>query len=115
MKVIYIAGPYRDVRGEWFVRQNIRKAEAAAQFVWQKGGVALCPHKNTAGFGGLPDCGDDVWLRGDLELLKRCDAIWMIEGWTDSSGATGEWDYAVQIGLTVLLSQQDVMDYLIAR
>lgn len=79
-----------------------------------RGGSGLCgsPPNPAVFLCGLPGCEDDVWLRGDLELLKRCDAIWMIDGWTDSSGATGEWDYAVQMGITVLLSNQDVMDYL---
>jgi len=113
MKVIYIAGPYRSQKGEWFVRMNIRKAEDAAVFVWQNGGVALCPHKNTAGFGGLPGCPDNVWLQGDLELLGRCDAVWALDGWMESSGARGEVDYARRYGILVLHSHREVVDYLV--
>jgi len=47
MKVIYIAGKYRDTRGEYWVRQNIRLAEFYAVRVWNIGAVAPCPHKNT--------------------------------------------------------------------
>jgi hypothetical protein len=112
MKVISIAGPYRSQDGEWQVRQNIRRAEEAAAFVWQNGGVALCPHKNTAGFGGLPRCSDMVFLAGDLELLGRCDAIWAIDGWRKSRGARGEVQYANAKGLSVLHTVQEVMDYL---
>lgn len=112
MKVIYIAGAYRDRRGEWFVRQNIRRAEAAAEFVWQHGAVALCPHKNTAGFGGLPGCPDDTWLQGDLELLKRCDAVWMLTGWKDSAGASVERDFAVDNGIPVLYTTAEVSGWL---
>ena len=112
MKLIYIAGPYRDSRGEWFVRQNIRNAEKAAEFVWQHGGVAICPHKNTAGFGGLPGCPDEIWLEGDLEILRRCDAVWLVEGWQDSTGARNEHEEAARRSIPCLLTQEMVIDYL---
>ncbi len=112
MKVIYIAGPYRDERGEWWVRQNIRKAELYAEKVWVNGGVALCPHKNTAGFGGLYDCEDETWLKGDLELLKRCDAMWAIAGWELSRGATEEVQYARRIGIPVLFTLNEIIKFI---
>lgn len=106
MKVIYIAGVYRDDRGEWFIVQNIRKAEAEALFVWQIGGIALCPHKNTALFGG--SCDDDIWLAGDLELLKRCDAIYLIRDWEKSSGARAEMRFAKGNHIPRLQSRAEV-------
>ncbi len=99
VKVIYIAGPYRSEKGEYFVRQNIRNAEDAAVFVWQKGGVALCPHKNTSGFGGI--CDDIKFLEGDLLLLERCDAVFMTEGWEKSIGARREREYAINVNMPV--------------
>ena len=112
MKVIYIAGPYRSPHGEWGVVENIRKAEAAALFVWQYGGAALCPHKNTALFGGAPGCSDDVWLAGDIEMLLRCDAVWMIDGWRDSIGARRERDVARENGIPALFEHNDVIAFL---
>ena len=113
MKVVYIAGPYRDVRGEWFVRQNIRKAEEASVSVWQCGGVGLCPHKNTAGFGGIPGCPDETWLLGDMELLSRSDAIFMVDGWERSSGAREELNFARKHGITVLYTLEDIIEFLL--
>ncbi len=112
MKVIYIAGRYRDERGEYYVRCNIREAERAALFVWMNGGVAMCPHKNTAGLGGAFGIPDETWLKGDLELIKRCDAIWMLPGWESSTGARGELDYARECGIPELYNQADVLEYL---
>jgi hypothetical protein len=108
-KVIYIAGKYRG-SCEWEVVQNIRLAEKAAIFVWQHGGTALCPHKNTALFGGL--CKDEVWLRGDCELLKRCDAVFAIENWRDSSGARVEVELARSSNIPVLYCYQEVIDFI---
>lgn len=84
MKVVYLAGPFRATTN-WGVQQNVRLAETFALEIWRIGAVAVCPHKNTQHFhGALPD---SVWLRGDLELLRRCDAIFLLPGWHGSSGA----------------------------
>jgi hypothetical protein len=111
-RVIYIAGKYRDGRGEWWIRENIRRAEEAAGLVWQNGGVALCPHKNTAFFGGLPGCTDDTWLAGDLELLRRCDAVWAIDGWLESAGAKAEVSFARENGIPVYFCVNEVVEFL---
>jgi len=87
MKVVYIAGPYR-ANGEYQVLLNIRRAEEIALRVWKSGAACICPHKNTAFFGGAAD--DAVWLEGDLEILLRCDAVVCVENWHTSRGAVGE-------------------------
>lgn len=110
MKLVYIAGPYRDDRGEWFVRQNIRAAEAAAVAIWAMGAVAVCPHKNTAGLGGA--CPDHVWLVGDIEMLRRCDAIYMLDGWGGSRGASAEWGFAKENGIPVFETLDTLKDWL---
>jgi len=105
MKVIYIAGKYRDKRGEFYVQMNIREAEQAALFVWVNGGVALCPHKNTSGLGGAFLIDDQTWLAGDLELLSRCDAVWAIPNWVASAGAHDEVAFAKKNNIPVLFNQ----------
>ena len=111
MKVIYIAGPYRN-KSEYEVSENIRIAGWYALHVWKLGGVALCPHKNTAFFGGAHNISDDVWLRGDLELLNRCDAIYVTSTWQDSSGAKAEVQFALDHNIPVLYSFIELIEYL---
>jgi hypothetical protein len=98
-KVIYIIGPFRGA-SYWDQVQNIRRAEEAALRVWQMGGVALCPHLNTANFqGALPD---SVWLEGDLEFVRRSDAVLCISGWQKSEGSIKEVAEAEKSHLPVL-------------
>lgn len=109
MKVVYIAGPYRSnsISG---VVQNIRNAEALAIEVWNSGAVALCPHKNTALFDGIAP--DEIWLQGDMELLRRCDAIILVEGWESSSGTIAEVEYARELGIPLFYSIIDLQEWL---
>jgi hypothetical protein len=113
VKVIFIAGPYRSERGEYFVRQNIRNAEDAAVFIWQKGGVALCPHKNTSGFGGVVD--DQRFLDGAMQLLERCDALFLVDGWEKSIGARREREYAINTNIPVFTDYYSLQMFLEAE
>ena len=95
-KVIYIAGPFRGP-SHWDIAQNIRRAEALALQVWRLGHVALCPHANTGHFQDAAP--DEVWLQGDLELLRRCDAVLLTPDWLRSAGARAEFRFAESLGI----------------
>lgn len=98
MKVIYVCGAYRN-QTEWGLVENIRHAEREAIKLWQQGYAVICPHLNTAHFGGL--CPDDTWLKGDLEILKRCDAIYLLKGYQKSEGSIKELEIARSVGLEI--------------
>lgn len=96
--VVYVAGPYRH-RSNWKIAQNIRRAETLCLEVWAAGMVALSPHLNTEHFQyELPD---EVWLEGDLELLRRCDVMLLVPGWEKSSGTRAEIKFANERGIPV--------------
>ena len=97
-KLVYVAGPYRAPHN-WGIEQNIRRAEELAFRVWEAGYTALCPHANTRFFQhALPD---DIWLEGDLEMLRRCDAVVLTPDWQSSSGARAEVAFARNHGIPV--------------
>jgi nucleoside 2-deoxyribosyltransferase len=98
LAVIYIAGPYRGPHA-WAIEEHIRAAERLALDVWRMGAVALCPHTNTRFFHGVAP--DAVWLAGDLELLRRCDALLLTADWEASAGARAERAYAERQGVPV--------------
>ena len=108
--VVYVAGPYRSEKGEYYVRQNIQNAEEAAVYIWQQGAVALCPHKNTAGFGGVVE--DSHFLAGDLTLLSRCDAVFLLEGWEKSIGSRREREYAINTSVPVFYNFDELTHFL---
>lgn len=96
--VIYVAGPFR-ASTHYALQANIRNAERLALEVWKLGAVAICPHKNTEFFTG--EIPDEAFLTGDLELLRRCDAVILTEDWERSSGARAEVVFAREKGIPV--------------
>lgn len=98
MKVVYIAGPFRS-NSAWGVEQNIRRAEETALRVWLSGAAAICPHANTRFYSGVAD--DELWLKGDIAILSRCDAVVLVPGWESSSGAMDERAFAERHNIPV--------------
>ena len=98
LKVAYIAGPYR-ASTPFQIQRNIREAAEIALKYWKLGYAVICPHTNTALFDG--EAPDNVWLEGDLELIRRSDVIVMTPRWRDSSGARAEYESAVSLGIDV--------------
>jgi hypothetical protein len=98
MKVIYVAGPYRD-ESAWGIEQNIRHAEEIGLEIAKLGAASLIPHTLYRFFQGvLPD---RFWLDATLELMRRCDAILLCDGWKGSSGSVAEKHEAARIGLPI--------------
>lgn len=105
LRLIYVAGPYR-AKTVWGVEQNIHRARAIGAQLCSLGAYAVIPHSNTAHFDGLAP--DEFWLEATLELMRRCDAVMMVPGWGDSSGARAEREEALRLLLPVFYTFDDV-------
>ncbi len=108
-KVIYIAGPFR-APDAWRIEQNIRRAEALSLEVWRiPGYCAVCPHTNTRFFQGAAP--DDVWLAGDLAILRKCDGVLLTEDWLSSSGARAEVEFANENLIPVFYTLKQMQEH----
>jgi hypothetical protein len=105
--IVYVAGPYR-ARTVAGIARNIARAREVAERVWKAGHVALCPHLNSAFMDGLLPDGDGAFLRGGIELLKRCDAVILVPRWRDSIGTQEEIRAAGDAGIPVFRSVADL-------
>lgn len=99
MRVVYIAGKYRgkthDGASYTEIHRNILTArEWAIRVNELEGVIALTPHLNSyhMELDGRPD--PEFWYNADLELLRRCDAVFLIPNWTESRGAILEKKFA---------------------
>jgi len=106
MKRAYVAGPYR-ADTEHGVVENIRRAGDVSLELWKLGFAALCPHMNTALFGGAAN--DDVWLAGDLEWLQFAELVVLVPGWRGSAGTLLEKRTAEHLGIPVYEWETDLI------
>jgi hypothetical protein len=86
--VAYLAGPYRSKDGPSGIYQNIHEARMVAIELWQQGFAVVCPHCNTAFFDGAAP--DEVWLDGDIAILRKCDLLVAMPRYLESQGARAE-------------------------
>lgn len=91
--LVYVAGPYTgdDLKE---TSENIRFARNVAAALWNQGHTVICPHSNSAHMEDEVDFDHAEWINRSLILLERCDAVVMIPGYLDSTGAMCELKYA---------------------
>lgn len=118
MKLIYVAGPFRAsstyVPGHqdmFAVQENIMRAmKLGLEVARTPGAFPVIPHANTMFFTAAAP--DQVWLDGDMEMLRRCDAILMTEDWQRSSGARAEHQTALDRGIPIFYTVEAMREWL---
>ncbi|HPQ72294.1 MAG TPA: DUF4406 domain-containing protein [bacterium] len=98
MKLAYVAGPYRG-RTHNDVAQNIAAAREVAAHLWSLGYAVICPHLNSAFMSGVAP--EETFLRGGIEILRRCDLVVLVPNWHASQGTTLEIEEARSCGLPI--------------
>ena len=94
--LLYVAGPY-SANGQHTEQDHINRAEEVSIQLIGQGFHVITPHKNTAGYEKYEDKNItfETWINMDLNILKRCDGIYLMIGWGDSKGATIEAGYSI--------------------
>jgi len=98
VKLLYIAGPYRGPTA-WDIENNIRRVEEVGIEIARAGAFPVMVHANCRFFQGQGT--DAFWLDGTMELMRRCDAIVLIPGWTVSVGSNNERNEAARLGMPI--------------
>lgn len=110
--LVYIAGPYRAATP--FEREeNIFAARRYGAMLAKQGFFPVIPHANTANFDGIQP--DTFWLDGTLELMFRCDAVYMMPNWRNSTGATEERRQAQEAHIPVCETMSELAEVLRER
>jgi hypothetical protein len=101
IKLIYIACALT-APTEFERNLNIQAARHAGYKIAKAGFYPVMPTVNTEGFEDANTL--DFWYRSTMELLRRCDAVYVVNGSHESSGVKAEVCEAVNIGLPVFES-----------
>ena len=106
MKVVYLASPY-SADNDWQKYQNIQNAHLVAKWIWANGIVCISPVSNSAWMEG--DIDEQVFIDGDIEILKRCDAVFLSNNWENSNGCNGECDYAKKNNIPIFTTLNELV------
>ena len=104
MKLVYVAGKYT-AKTTHEVQRNINIAWDWGCEIAKAGAFPVIPHCNTSQMQDIQS--PEFWYEGTLELLKRCDAIYMLRDWEDSRGAKVELSLAKELGLEVIFQASE--------
>jgi hypothetical protein len=93
-QIVYISGaysPYMDIYGRVVgTGENVFEARNVTVNLWEKGYTVICPHLNTTFFEDNCKCKYEDFINGDIEILKRCDIVFMLNNYRYSKGAMKE-------------------------
>lgn len=102
--LVYVAGSFR-AKTPYLVEKNIRAAEYLSVAVANTSeGFPVCPHTMGRYLSGAAP--DQVWLDGDLEMMRRCDAVLVCPGYEKSSGTLAEIAEAFQVGIPIYYAKE---------
>lgn len=108
--LLYIAGPFRAPTQEG-VDLHIQAARHVGALANKKGFATIVPHANTAQMDRiLPTIGDDFWLSITMEMMRRCDGVVLVPGWSRSSGTMAEIAEAKRLRIPVFESVDTMPD-----
>jgi hypothetical protein len=93
--IAYVAGPYRDERGLYYIDRNINEAREIAVQLWAWDFSVICPHTNSRFMDGFEGIKIDAFLEGDLDQVERVDLVVLMPRWKTSVGARGEHAHAL--------------------
>lgn len=98
-KLLYVAGPYS---GD--IINNIARAEEVSISLIRNGFHVLTPHKNTAGYEKYEGNGisQETWIEMGINLLSRCDAIYVMINSSKSLGTQREIEFAEKNNIPVI-------------
>lgn len=107
---IYVAGPISngETYDEEAVHKNILKGIDTGYALMKKGHYPYIPHLDNELISRHPDISYEEIMKHDFFWLRRCDALFRIEG--PSAGADREVYLAVELGKLIFHSLEEVWD-----
>lgn len=103
--MIYLASPYYHEDPEVMHQRYLQVLEAAAMML-RAGHIVYSPivHNHPIAQAYALPRDFDFWMRIDLDILRRCDALWvlMMEGWDRSKGVSAEKHFAEECNIKTI-------------
>lgn len=104
--LLYVAGPY-SANDTYSEQDHIRRAEEVSIQLIRNHFHVICPHKNTSGYEKYEDdnINFDTWIEMDINILKRCDGLYLFGDYEKPRGAMIELSFAVDNDMPVFIDR----------
>ena len=114
--IVYVAGPYRGKSKFYLLNryQRFRNAMCAWKVsvqLWNMNVMPFCPHMNSFWMDKKVN-NLNVFIEGDLKVLKRCDAILMLKGWENSEGVLIEIKFAKENNIPIFYDVDSLREFI---
>lgn len=97
--LVYVAGPLSDNECEYI--KNVHKNIQAAIMIKKLGFSYICPSLDLL-VGIMDGCFDyKDYANNSMELMKRCDVLYLGEGWENSKGCLKELEEAKKLNMFI--------------
>jgi len=112
MKLIYVGSPLTPTGSDNHAIEylgNVRKSVLAAKKLLLKGHAVYCPALDFQYFLQLKDGEEmtsEIIKKMNLEILKRCDALFLVGDWFSSVGCMIEYRLAIKLNISVFESEE---------
>ena len=107
--LIYLAAKYTEIH-PYLIQRNIDRARLCAQEVALLGCCPMTPPLIGSHFEGIQDY--LWWGEAYMNLLRRCDGVFMVPGYQNSNGAMKELTEALRLEMPVFYSLTDLQDWI---
>ena len=107
--VIYIAGKLSD-QPEGYIK-NMHKMIREAEEIRRLGFAVVVPCLDVLCGLVMGDMTYEDYFENNLAIMRKCDGVYMMQGWTASKGAVREYKIAEDAGIPVFLSAESLQHH----
>lgn len=109
--LVYISGPMTAKDGRT-MEQNTADGVAVYLDLLKRGIPAFSPHLSGAFPSAWSALDHQQWIAYDFAVIDRCDYLLMMPRWQTSKGAQLEYDYAVERGIPIAGSVEELQSWI---
>jgi hypothetical protein len=106
MKLVYVAARFT-AHTDWERSELVQLARRHGLEIAKAGALPIMPTANSSLF--WEQCTEVFWRAGYIELLRRCDAIYLCPGWEASKGCCAEHEMAMHLRMPVFYHGANVI------
>lgn len=111
IKLIYIACAF-NAPTDFEMQLNVTAARQAGYQIAKLGFYPVMPTVNTSGFQAANNI--EFWYEATIELMRRCDAVYVVDGWHNSTCVKGEIKEATLLEIPIYFSMKKLLDEICA-